>query len=366
MPLLSLQILKFQMPIMNKSNVYKIKRIIPSEKVKQDVFIAIITFAEAFGYKAKKTDSFAKLKKGNAFTNIYSKKATREIRIDASENEIQIRMYVDLTNRRKDFNSQNPDIVDAEKDIEILTSFINGTRPIPVLPPESKLRQILLNVSWVALLVLISSFVRVYMNDSKIERPSPIVKYDTPKIPFKQSEGVSYKDVDVFLIPIFNFPEIALQYLADDLSKNLGLKVKAVNSMPRQDSEFNQFRNQMPADVYHSALTNLSSRLLSDNPKCIYIAITHDSLYLKNTNMNFVYSAYFDNKHAILGVGQLCVALPEDSASAQKMVSFRIFKMTKRIIGKMYYGFSPSENPQSLMKSPLMTIKDVDDMSMDY
>ena len=67
---------------MNKSNTYKIKRTIPTEQIRQDIFVAIITFAEAFGYKAKKTNSLAKLKKGNIFTNIYSKKTAREIRID--------------------------------------------------------------------------------------------------------------------------------------------------------------------------------------------------------------------------------------------------------------------------------------------
>ncbi len=351
---------------MDKQNTYKIKRVIPFDQVKQDLTTCIVVFAEAYKYIPMNTKSVARLKKGRKFLNALAKTPAREIRIDATDNEIQLRMYIDLSFRRKDFNPQNPDIATAERDLNALESYIRAKAPLPILPPPRWYHNLFLYSLQIFFIIAIGVAIKLTMRYVDKPNISPAVQYDVPKVPLKPKDGISYKDVDVFLIPVFNFPEIAAQQLADDLSKNLGLKVKATNAMPRQEQAFNTFRNQMPADVYHAPMMNLSSRLLSDNPKCVYIAITGDSLYLQNTSMNFVYSTYFDNKHAILGIGQLCVALPENSSEAQKIVSLRVFKMTKRIIGRMYYKFTPSENTQSLMKSPLMTIKDVDDMSLDY
>lgn len=122
--------------------------------------------------------------------------------------------------------------------------------------------------------------------------------------------------------------------------------------------------NQYPADDYLPLGAALSSRLWDAGPRTYVLVLTDRDINSRSQNFRFQYSFHSPMaRTSVLSVARLLFT-KEGNPSPMEVVDLRVQKMLMRIVGEMKLGWKRSTDPADLMYSPLMSIEDIDRMSL--
>ena len=170
--------------------------------------------------------------------------------------------------------------------------------------------------------------------------------------------------VNVYILPTDGISEEAAGGIARALTKETGLWIKSTLWMPSDGIEPFPGTNQYPAEDYFPLGARAARMLREASPRTYYIVLTNRDINSKSQNFRFQYSSHSPMANtSVLSIARLLYTKLGTPAS-NEMVGERVAKMLLRIVGEMRLGWRRTSDPADLMYAPIMSIDDVDRMSL--
>jgi len=191
-------------------------------------------------------------------------------------------------------------------------------------------------------------------SSSQNTEPKPVNLSYTP-VPAEKTGPVN-----VYLIPLNDFPEDIAAQMGRDLSKEFGLWVKGTIAMGTQGLIPMPGTQQFAAeDIFEQAKT-VMQRLPEADDNTYFIFLTNRDLNTRSRNFRFQFSHHDKACRCSVISAARMHPEPENSPGNRQLLESRFVKMTKRAIGQMYLGWERSSDINDLMYSPIMSLDDID------
>jgi predicted Zn-dependent protease len=172
--------------------------------------------------------------------------------------------------------------------------------------------------------------------------------------------------VNIYIIPTDGISVDTVGELARALSKATGLWIKATMWAPSDGIEPFAGTNQYPAEDYFPMGARVARMLREVSPRTYYIVLTNRDINSKSRNFRFQYSSHSPMANtSVLSIARLMYT-SAGAPAANEVVGERVAKMLLRIVGEMRMGWKRTSDPADLMYAPIMSIDDVDRMSLSH
>ncbi|MBB5204986.1 putative Zn-dependent protease [Inhella inkyongensis] len=170
--------------------------------------------------------------------------------------------------------------------------------------------------------------------------------------------------VSLYVIPTDGFPEQYAASIARALTKETGQWVKSSLLIPSGVNEPFPGTNQYPADDYLPFGLKAAKQLADTNARTYFIVLTDRDINSRAQNFRFQYSFHSPMaRTSVLSVARL-VYEKDGTVAPAEVINLRAQKMLMRIVGEMKLGWQRTTDPTDLMYSPIMSIEDIDRMSI--
>lgn len=170
--------------------------------------------------------------------------------------------------------------------------------------------------------------------------------------------------VAVYIIPTDDVAEQAAGTIARTLTKDTGLWIKSTVWAPSDVSEPFPGTNQYPAEDYFPVGTRVAQALRDASANTYFIVLTNRDINSKTLNFRFQYSMHSPMVNtSVLSIARLLYNV-DGSKATENVATERVTKMLMRIIGEMRLGWKRTSDPKSLMYAPIMSIEDIDRMTL--
>lgn len=170
--------------------------------------------------------------------------------------------------------------------------------------------------------------------------------------------------VAVYVIPTDGISEEAAGAVARGLTKDTGLWIKSTLWTPPGNIEPFAGTNQYPGEDY-LPLGAAATRMLREvSRRTYFIVLTDRDINSKSLNFRFQYSMHSPMSNtSVLSIARL-LHTNDGSPAPADVVASRVAKMLLRVVGEMRLGWKRVNDPTDLMYAPIMSIEDVDRMSL--
>lgn len=172
--------------------------------------------------------------------------------------------------------------------------------------------------------------------------------------------------VAFYVIPTDDVAEQAAGTIARALTKDTGLWIKSTVWAPSDVSEPLPGTNQYPAEDYFPVGVRVARMLRDASPNTYFIVLTNRDINSKSGNFRFQYSMHSPMVNtSVLSIARLQYNV-DGSKATENVAAERVTKMLMRIVGEMRLGWKRTSEPKSLMYAPVMSVEDIDRMSLSY
>ena len=172
--------------------------------------------------------------------------------------------------------------------------------------------------------------------------------------------------VVAYVIPTDSIPEQAAASIARALTKDTGVWIKATTWAPSKVEQPFAGTNQYPAEDYLSIGKSLARMLPDAGPRTYFIVLTDRDINSRSQNFRFQYSLHSPMaRTSVLSVARLLYD-KDGLPASNEVINARVQKMLMRIVGEMKLGWKRSSDPEDLMYAPIMSIDDVDRLSVSH
>ena len=202
---------------------------------------------------------------------------------------------------------------------------------------------------------------------SGCQSPSPNAVNTPPPIVENSSPAPDYdKPVDVWLVPVLGFPDSYTKDLVARLIEDGSIHVRSSVDVGISDSLFFPDNKQMISEKALMEFSRILPSLSNAKPNAVYIFLTAYDLNGEDRRFRFLFAQNNPkSRMAIISISRL--RFNQDGPSeAPSITKLRLFKMAKRQIGELYYGYSRNTDPNSVMYSPLMGLDELDMIGTKY
>jgi predicted Zn-dependent protease len=189
----------------------------------------------------------------------------------------------------------------------------------------------------------------------------------TPQVVTKPIPTPDYdKPVDVWLVPVLGFPDAYTKDLVARLIEDDSIHVRSSVDAGISDSLFFPDNKQMIAEKALIEFSRILSSLSNAKSTTVYIFLTDYDLNGEDRRFRFLFAQNnSQSRMAIISIARL--RLNQDGPhEVPSITKLRLFKMTKRQIGELYYGYDRNTDPSSVMYSPLMGLAEIDMIGTKY
>lgn len=203
-------------------------------------------------------------------------------------------------------------------------------------------------------------------NDKAKKEPGALTSPPKTVTPEKLPSDVSSSAITVYLIPVEPFSFEFADELARKLSKDLKLNVKA--SLPMGAKELSPIfgSSQFSANDIIERAHDVAARLPDRSDPSIAIALTTLDINERTQLLRFLFARNDKSNHtSVISTARMSYSTPIVTAS-QEQIKLRIYKMAKRAIGELYFGFARSSSIDDIMYAPIMSLEDLDAIGMDF
>ena len=172
--------------------------------------------------------------------------------------------------------------------------------------------------------------------------------------------------IDVYLIPMddFNFDEASR--LAQSLSTELGIKVKATVNMGSAELRTIPGSVQYAAEDIIEMAHRIAGNLRETHPTTAYVVLTRRDINSKDRALRYTFAMNSRSlRTAVVSTARMDMGENGGKANPATL-RMRLTKMVKRNIGEVYYGYTRSADIQDIMYSPIMSLDDVDKMGSSF
>lgn len=170
------------------------------------------------------------------------------------------------------------------------------------------------------------------------------------------------RPVDVWLMPLEGFPNSYVTDLIERLTKDTGLYIRATVAAGRSPAMAFPDGNQFNGDKIISELRPAMSRLSdSATSKTAYIILTTDDINQSDRSLRFVFATTIPQYNAaVVSIARL------QMDQTPILTKLRLFKMSKKAVGTLYYQHPRNTDMNSVMYSPIMGVDDLDMIGTDF
>jgi len=154
--------------------------------------------------------------------------------------------------------------------------------------------------------------------------------------------------------------------LAQALSADLRLKIRATLNMGSAGLKPFAGTTQYGAEDILAIAANVIPNLTDKRPDTAYIVLTHKDTNTRDRSLRFNFAVHNRaTRTAVVSVARLVINQTGGVADAAT-IRKRLFKMAKRNIGDVYFGYTRSTDIRDVMYSPIMSLDDIDRMGTGY
>lgn len=172
--------------------------------------------------------------------------------------------------------------------------------------------------------------------------------------------------VVAYVIPTDGMQGQAAETIARMLTKDTGLWIKASTWAPSSVEQPFAGTNQYPAEDYLPLGKSLAKVLPDAGPRTYFIVLTDRDINSRSQNFRFQYSMHSPmTRTSVLSVARLLYD-KDGTPAPNEVVGTRVQKMLMRIVGEMKLGWKRTGDPTDLMYAPIMSIDDIDRMSVSH
>jgi len=181
--------------------------------------------------------------------------------------------------------------------------------------------------------------------------------------PSKVPEG---RSVDVWLIPMDGMPADHVGYVQERLERETGLTVRATVEAGKSPAMFDPASKQLISERVLGAYRDMPRRLEATSSKTVYIVLTTDDLNQDDRKLRFVFMTTAPaQRMAVLSIARMKETF-YGAPSVPIRTKARMYKMAKKAVGILYFGYDRSSDRKSVMYSPIMGLDDLDAIGTDY
>jgi predicted Zn-dependent protease len=189
----------------------------------------------------------------------------------------------------------------------------------------------------------------------------------TPSLPFTQTDqNGEYRATEIYLVPFTGFEEKSSHMLAKALSEDTGLKITSTGSIALPEKYLNIERNQYNVDYLNAVVSESIVSLKNTKNNQLFIAIMKQDMYSGSNSWNFSLASNFTNNISIVATERLVPFETTNRSRAEQIFGERVYKILKRTIGLQYYKHPRKTDKDSVLFSPIMSVKDLDRMKYGY
>lgn len=172
--------------------------------------------------------------------------------------------------------------------------------------------------------------------------------------------------VDVYLLPMSNFPEQWSGQLAQMLAQETGLRIKSSLSLAPLDLAPMPETHQYAAEDILAHSLPVARGLPGVSPNTYFMALTMSDINTKSRSFRFQFSFHDKSQHASVVSAARMLNFQGEQPSIDTLTMQRFHKMTKRAVGEMKLGWVRTSDRQDVMFAPIMSLQDIDAMGLTH
>ena len=181
-----------------------------------------------------------------------------------------------------------------------------------------------------------------------------------------QAQEKSLDTVDVYIVPMEDFPESVAANFAKQLSTDLGTWVKStVRLGDLKVSKLPGTNQLISEDIVEKAQPILQS-FPEASQSTYYLILTSQDINSASAGFRFQFSTHNKElKTSVVSLARMVDYLNGQPAITDASIS-RLYKMSKRAIGELHLSWKRSTNPKDIMYSPIMGVADIDRIGTEH
>jgi predicted Zn-dependent protease len=172
--------------------------------------------------------------------------------------------------------------------------------------------------------------------------------------------------VDVWIIPMAGMPDLYVTDLVSRLKSDTGLIVRSSVAAGFGNEVLLPGTKQINGEQILKEMSSPINNLHDKKPATIFILVSAADLNDSSGTKRFLFALNNStSRRAVISVARM--RLNQDGTEeAPVLTKIRLFKMAKKQIGELYYGYPRSSDLNSVMYSPIMGIDDLDMIGTDF
>lgn len=167
-------------------------------------------------------------------------------------------------------------------------------------------------------------------------------------------------EVQVYIVPMIDFPEPAAAQLSKILSDDMKIWVKSSVRLGDLEAATLPGTRQLSGDSVIEKSYPIVTRLPGSSKNTVYVLLTTRDINSETGAFRFQFSMH----HSEMRVSVVSMARMIEFADGKPVVNHlvlnRLYKMCKRAIGEQYFGWKRSTDINDIMYSPIMGMPDLD------
>lgn len=186
-------------------------------------------------------------------------------------------------------------------------------------------------------------------------------------MPFDARGQIHNPDVvQVYLVPMSDFPEDAAAHLAKALSKDLNVWVKSTVRIGDMEPDQLPGTRQLVAESILSKSQKVIKSLPEAGTETYFLLLTTRDINSGSGGFRFQFSMHNQElKTSVVSMARI-MELENNKTVVNNVVLTRLYKLIKRAIGENYFGWKRSTDINDIMYSPLMGVQDLDKIGINH
>ena len=177
-------------------------------------------------------------------------------------------------------------------------------------------------------------------------------------------EAQEQEFVRVYVVPMHDFPEQIAEEVARFLTADMKFQVRSTLRLGDLGIQPMPGTQQLSADQILDQSASTVRRFPEAGPKTYFLLLTGYDINTSSRRTRFVFSWHSSAYNSsVLSVARL-LEFQGNEPKVDSRFCDRLFKMSKRAIGELHLGWKRSNDPQDVMYSPIMSLDDLDRLSM--
>ena len=179
-----------------------------------------------------------------------------------------------------------------------------------------------------------------------------------------EAEPAQAGPVDVYILPLDDFPIATARAFARRLSQELSLNVRA--AAPVETAKLAPTSSgQFAAEDIMTTVIPTTDTLPDRHAKTIYLLYTRRDINDREAKSRYLFAhSNIDRRMSVISTHRMYWDYRWVTPSAD--LNSRLWKMSKRAVGEHYYGLPRTGDIQDIMYSPLLSPEDIDRIGNEF